>query len=162
MRYGKLFLMLALVPAAGVPAGIAMQDTDKDPPRKEAPETQPPAPLSPDEILGPIREQFLAEFDDYLKDPEDYRRRVERECDAFPEGDLFPYVYPAMAYVNVALKDPTRKEHCARQARKLIDLAVASVTNRVLPPDGRLDQLPDYANQATHLGHLNLALGAYG
>jgi len=162
MRTTTSFLILTLVLATGVPVRITAQDAETGPQRREAAQTQSSESLSPDEILGPIREELLAQFDDYLKSPEDYRKRVTRECAVFPEGDLFPYVYPAMAYVNVALEDPTRQEHCARQARKLIDLAIASVTDRVHPPERRLDQLTDYRNHATHLGQLNLALGALG
>lgn len=116
---------------------------------------------SEEETLGSFRTRFLAEFDEHLKDPSAYAGLVARECRSFPEGDLFTFIYPAMAYVNVGLRAPAQREHCARQAVKLIDLAVAAATRRVQAPGGRLEGLRGYQNHATYLGQLNLALGAY-
>ncbi len=119
------------------------------------------ATVSAEEVLGIIRRRLVAQFDAYLTTPADYRDRVGRECHVFPEGDLFPYLYPAMAYVNLALEDPERTDHSVTQAGKLIDLAIPSVIRHVRPPGGRLERLSDYRQHAMYLGQLNLALGAY-
>jgi hypothetical protein len=44
----------------------------------------------------------------------------------------------------------------------LLDLALPQVVARVQPPNGRLEELTDYRQQATYLGEYALALGAYG
>lgn len=118
--------------------------------------------MSPDEVLQKIRQHLGTQFDAYLNDPKDYEQRVTRQCGIFPEGDLFSYIYPAMAYVNLALQNPKRKAHCVRQAQKLIDLAIPSVRKRFRLPDGKLENISNYQNHAVYLGQLNLALGAYG
>jgi hypothetical protein len=78
-----------------------------------------------------------------------------------PEGSLFPFIYPALAYVNLALAEPTKRAHAAGQLRKLIDLVIPQVARRVQAPGGTLPALSDYRRHATYLGQLNLALGAY-
>jgi hypothetical protein len=128
---------------------------------------EPPAPAdapktpSTEKILHSYRTRFENVFDRHLKDPAAYRKRAADKCAAFPEGDLFPFTFPALAYVNLALAEPDRKAHYAAQARKLVDLAIESVTKRVSPPGGKLENLPNYRTYATHLGQLNLVLGAY-
>ncbi|MBN1672354.1 MAG: hypothetical protein JXR37_15040 [Kiritimatiellae bacterium] len=120
-----------------------------------------PSFVSSAEVLAETRDRLVKAFDTQLANPDGYRTCVERECGLFPEGDLFPYIYPALAYVNVALRDPARRPHSAVQAAKLIDVAVMSAARRVRPPRGRLEELTDYKRHATYLGQLNLALGAY-
>jgi hypothetical protein len=126
--------------------------TSKETPAKDEPPSDPTKNIS---------EQLMKEFDEYLKKPKDYQKKVQEQCKSFPEGNLFPYIYPAMGYVNMALKYPDKKEHCVKQAQKLLDLAVESVTKQLQPPDGKLEKLSDYKAQAVYLGQLNLALGAY-
>lgn len=116
---------------------------------------------SAEQTLTDTQSRLLADFNGYLKTSGDYKKLVEENCSLFPEGDLFPYVYPTLAYVNIALKDSSQRKNSVLQAEKLIDLAIISVVKRVRPPEGRLENLRFYQNHATYLGQLNLALGAY-
>ncbi len=113
------------------------------------------------ELLAPISARLLRDFNRRLEDPQGYARDVKIRCASFPEGDLFPFLYPAMAYVNVALRAPDQRENSVRNCEKLIDLAIASVAQRVRPPQGELSRLISYQDHATYLGQLNLALGAF-
>lgn len=101
------------------------------------------------------------QFDRYLVDTADYRERVMAECRAFPEGDLFPYVFPVCGYANIAIANPTQSAHAREQILKLINLAIPSVTQLVKPPSGALDKLVNYQDHAVYLGQLNIALGYY-
>ena len=112
-------------------------------------------------IISSTKNRLIVDFNRYLELPEKYQERVKKNCGFFPEGDLFPYIYPALAYVNVALKDPNQLENSRVQSRKLIDLAINSVTRRVAPSGGKLENLSNYKRHGTYLGQLNLALGAY-
>jgi hypothetical protein len=117
--------------------------------------------VSSESVLSSVRERLIAEFDTLLEDPARYERLVAGECRMFPLGQLFPFLYPAMGYVNVALREPERKEHCIEQARKLLDVAIEKAAASVRAPNGRLDELESYRGHAVMLGQLNLALGAY-
>jgi hypothetical protein len=116
--------------------------------------------ISSRDVLNAVSTQLERQFDDYLRSPQDYRAQVERSARAFPEGDLFPYIYPGLAYVNLGLQLPEKKEHAAAQVRSLIDLVIPNVASRVWA-GGPLLSLPDYRKHATYLGQLNLLLGAY-
>ncbi len=115
------------------------------------------------ETTGIVRLQadLRKQFDQYMERPAEYAARVRRECAAFPEGDLFPYVLPALAYAHLAASDagaaPAAREHMAR----LIELARPAVARRVRPPNGRLEDMTDYAGHATYLGQYGMALGFY-
>lgn len=109
------------------------------------------------DLIGKLKDRF----DAYLRDPAAYSRRVAGECGGFPEGDLFPYLFPAFAYANLALSDPSAAEAGRKRMAQLIDLARVSVLRKVRPPKGRLDRLGSYKNHATYLGQYNLALGAF-
>jgi hypothetical protein len=62
----------------------------------------------PQAVLADCRDRLTKSFDSYLEEPGAYARRVERARGAFPEGDLFPFIYPALAYVNLSRRDPAR------------------------------------------------------
>jgi hypothetical protein len=100
-------------------------------------------------------------FDASLDKPDAYREIVRKECAIFPEGDLFPYVLPALGYVNRGLSDPARMEGCRTRVRQLIDLAIPAVVRKVGPSGGTLANLDTYRHHATYLGMINLALGGY-
>lgn len=116
---------------------------------------------SAQDILSVFRKKMTIEFDSFLKKPEAYRDLVQEECRGFPEGDLFPYIFPALAYANLAKSDQTGKAHALKQMAKLIPLARSSVIRRVNPPSGNLQKLKDYKKQAVYLGQYNMLLGAW-
>ncbi len=111
--------------------------------------------------LRDVRARLRKQFDGYLERPQQYARRVHQECRSFPEGDLFPYVLPAMAQANLAVADPKHRPAGRKRIAQCIDLAIPSVVRRVRPPGGKLQDLRAFGDQATYLGQLNLALGCY-
>ncbi|HOX47145.1 MAG TPA: hypothetical protein PK668_26360 [Myxococcota bacterium] len=78
-----------------------------------------------------------------------------------PRGDLFPFVFPALAYANLALREPGARAELLARIEPLLELAQQAVAARLKPPGGRLEALRSYRDEATYLGSLNLALGAY-
>jgi len=111
--------------------------------------------------LTALGKKLATQFDALLADPKSYRGRVSRECRRFPEGDIFPYTLPAIAWANLALSDPDRRKDALEHMPGLLDPAIASTAARVKPPGGKLHRLKSYRNHATYLGQLNLALGYY-
>jgi len=111
--------------------------------------------------LGEIKRRLTERFNDVLSDPQDYHRKVRRECRDFPEGDLFPYTLPAIAYANLALADAKDRPNALKRMQILLDRAIVAVAGKVRPPGGKLVNLKDYGRHATYLGQLNLALGYY-
>ena len=96
-----------------------------------------------------------------LSDPEAYRAKVRHEVYSFPEGSLFPYVFPAMTWTNLAIRDPSLRP----DARDKIEILLAEIVPAVVlatgPPDSDLTKLGDYKSQAVMLGQLNLVLGCW-
>jgi len=128
----------------------------------EEPRSGKPADRTGQDALKPIQAKLLKEFDGWLDDPQRYKELVETECRRyFPEGDLFPYVFPVFAYTNLAVKDPDVQPKAAKRVAQLIDLAIPEVTRRVRPPGGKLENLKRFNKHATYLGQLNVALGCY-
>ena len=113
------------------------------------------------EAAARVAERLRNRFDRLLADPEGYAAKVRRECREFPEGDLFPFVFPVFAYTDLAVADASNRPLALKQIPNLIDMAVASVTRRVRPPGGRLENLRSFNRHATYLGQLNVALGCY-
>ena len=105
-------------PAEDVPRPLAGPQHEKaDSPTRNQP---------PDHPLDLVRGDLAQRFDQLLDDPAAYRRRVHDECRRFPEGDLFPYTLPAMAYAETARTDPTKREAALPRMASLLDAAIAS------------------------------------
>ena len=118
--------------------------------------TAPESPLA-DEAVTVLE----ARFDRLLADPDAYARMVNEECTPFPEGDLFPYTLPALAYANLAIAAPERSARSRRNMEILIKLAAPAVRKRLKPRDGDLSRVTSYGRNATYLCQFNLVLGAY-
>jgi hypothetical protein len=116
---------------------------------------------NPDATLDAVARRLRDHFDAMLADPIAYRRRARRECEVFPEGKVYPFAIPALAYANLGLKDPPQRDHSAAQMRKLIDILRSIVTEKIRPPGADLNRLSDYQKQGTYLATLNLALACY-
>ncbi|KKM23285.1 hypothetical protein LCGC14_1616740 [marine sediment metagenome] len=112
-------------------------------------------------VIADVQARLLRAFEDHLDNPRRYAKLVAKQCRMFPEGDLFPYVLPAIAYANLALGDPKRKDLALKRMGQCIDLAIPGVLRRVRPPGGKLEKLRAFNKNATYLGQLNLALGYY-
>ncbi|MFH1530414.1 MAG: hypothetical protein ABIK09_06730 [Pseudomonadota bacterium] len=104
---------------------------------------------------------LIQRFDGYLEDPGAYGRRVRDQCRRFPEGDLFPFTFPALAYGHLALRDPGYRDHALRQMAALLDLAIPATVERVKARKGRLRSLGSYGGHAVYLCQLGLALGLW-
>ena len=114
-----------------------------------------------DGSLSVLREKLAKQFRAYGADPKRYQTRVVRECGRFPEGDIFPYVLPAIAHANMAMSDPRRRADAIKQMRGLLTPAIANTIAKVSPPQKDLSKLRSYQKHATYLGQLNMALGYY-
>jgi hypothetical protein len=102
-----------------------------------------------------------ARFAGHAAAPGTYDTSVKEECRRFPEGDLFPFTFPAMAFGQLALvRSDGRGELLAAMAA-MVDLAIPHVARRVGAPGGRLERLPRFNRHATYLCQLDLALGLY-
>jgi hypothetical protein len=118
--------------------------------------------LTPVGFARNLERKLRGRFDRYLKDPGAYRLRALEECRGFPEGDLLPFVFPAIGYANDALRHPARAGAARLRVAALIECALPSVIDHVRPPGGRLNQLEDYGRRGVYLGQIALALGCYG
>jgi hypothetical protein len=113
--------------------------------------------------LAPTRRRLLEEFANHLRDGAAYDRLVSRKCGQFPEGALYPFALPALAYANLGLasgKDATRA-WARDQVRALIDLALPRIARQVGPPNGDLAQLADFQQQGTFLSMAGCMLGCW-
>ena len=100
-------------------------------------------------------------YNTHTADLDRYRRRVNKECASFPEGDLYSYALPAVAYANLAYRDPRRAADARRRMAPLLAQAARQTAAKVHAPGGDLLRLRDYRKHATYLGTLCFALGHY-
>lgn len=100
-------------------------------------------------------------FEVLLQDPEDYATRVREECAGFPEGDLFPWTFPATGFVNAALADPSRAAADRERCELLLEPAVAVTARRLGIGAGEWGRLESYRGEGTYAGQLALALSGY-
>jgi hypothetical protein len=141
---------------------IIMTTDDTDPPPPAPPPSDPIVPTKVD--TGPaavLLNKLARQFDKITAKQAGYPNRVSRECKRFPEGDLFPYVLPAIAYANMTLDDPLMRSEALKRMAGLLDAAVVSTIKAVKPPGGDLAKLTSYKKHGTYLGQLNMALGYY-
>ena len=104
-------------------------------------------------MTGGIQRRLAKGFIARARDIASYRRRVAAECDGFPEGDLFPFAFPALALC--ADLERGRGAPGAREAaRALVEASRAAVTARM----GELRALEPGAREAVYLGWLALLL----
>lgn len=108
-------------------------------------------------ILLRLRSSFV----ERLADPPAYQKLIERECRGFPEGDLFPYTFIAMALARTMPVDPAAQTQQRQAIVACLDAAIASVVRKTKAPRRDLLQLDDYAKHGTYLGGLALALPAW-
>jgi hypothetical protein len=101
--------------------------------------------------------ELTADFERLLQEPDAYRTEVNAHAAAFPEGDVFPYVFPIMANTSLAAADPTRRETARQQVGALLELLIPSIESHV----GTLDGLRTYKSYATYVGQVGLALGCW-
>ena len=118
-------------------------------------------PAPPAQVIDSVAQRLRREFDTWLEKPEAYRQRALKDRAIFPEGGIYPFAIPAMAYANLAFKNPAERDPVQKRMRILLDLVIPIVTARMNPPDKDLLNLTSYRRQGTYLATLNLALGYY-
>ena len=115
-----------------------------------------PAP-SAGELVVELRQAF----DSRLEDPGAYAGLVQQECRGFPEGDLFPYLFPAYAYTSLAMAGKVPTVEAREKVGVLLELAIPAVAAKVRAPKRDLRRLKNYRNHATYVCQLNVGLGAH-
>lgn len=109
-----------------------------------------------------LQARLLADFDVSIQDMEHYQQRVVRECAIFPEANLFPYVLPALAYGNLALKEPSYRPIAVDAIARLMVPAIYALEAQLKDTrECTILSLSTYAERATELGQINLALALY-
>ena len=99
-----------------------------------------------------------SDFSHRLAFPQTYGENVRAQAWTFPEGDLFPIVFPLMAQVNLAMMEPSSKSERRETVAILSRMAIDVLENRL----GRKVEEIDEANgEATYIGQVNLALSAF-
>ena len=97
-------------------------------------------------------------FSERLDSPATYAQTVFDQAGSFPEGDLFPIVFPLLAFVNKAMADPASAEQWREPVATLSVMAIDVLEARM----GRtIEQIGDANGEATYIGQVNLALSAY-
>ena len=79
---------------------------------------QQPSDLSPEDQLSATSNRLQANFDLWLQSPDAYNHKALSECAIFPEGRVYPFAIPALAYANQALTAPAQRNHSAAQMQK--------------------------------------------
>jgi len=121
----------------------------------------PAANVDPGRTLAGTTRTLRDEFNRWLEQPARYRARALRECSVFPEGRVYPFAIPALAYANLGIAYPRQRDYAAGRMRTLIDLLVPLVAEDVGPPGGELLRLTHYQKEGTRLSSLNLVLACY-
>lgn len=100
-------------------------------------------------------------FDRQVENIDAYVQTVETECAAFPEGTLFPYVLPALAYGNLALDGKIDPKLATQSMATLVRPALVAFQRSLGESNGTLLDLTNYQKRATEIGQINLALSVY-
>lgn len=113
---------------------------------------------STERLRNHLLTQMRDRFDRWLDDPAAYAEWVRKDCSDFPEGNLFPHTFPALAYARLPGDDP----ETLRRIESILDILVPEVERQVSPdPETTLSTIHDYRDQGVFLGHLNLVLSSY-
>lgn len=105
-----------------------------------------------------IRDRLAARFLAMAGTPKSYGESVARECAVFPEGDLFPYIFPAIALSALAEGGGIPLHRAKAASASLIVLAGKTLTRRL---GLGIAEMPTGMNEAVYLGWHALALGAF-
>ncbi|MBA3685875.1 MAG: hypothetical protein H0W72_11635 [Planctomycetes bacterium] len=119
------------------------------------------AAAEPVDPAAEVARRLETTFDRLLADPEAYQATVLQKCRGFPEGGLFPFTFPAIAYAVLAQGDRQRAPQRLASAALCLDRAMGVVARKVEAPGGDLARLADYRQHATYIGQLALALGVW-
>lgn len=99
-----------------------------------------------------------SDFSDRLSSPERYVEDVRAQAWTFPEGDLFPIVFPLMAQVNLAMMEPSSKSERRETVAILSGMAIDVLENRLAR---KVEEIDEANGEATYIGQVNLALSAF-
>ena len=143
---------------------LSQETTRGESPPLDPPPTLPPSPARPepvDRILRATTQELHDLFLGNLQDMDAYAARVEKECQVFPEGWLYPYVMPAIAFLRMSEAGLIPREDAIRAAAAYLQATLTPAAVRVRARDANLLNLETYGSQATILGTLNLAVGEF-
>lgn len=112
-------------------------------------------------VLSNTTARLLIHFDKLLQEPAVYRPKALLECGMFPEGRIYPFAIPAMAYANLALAEPGKRQEYSVQMEKLVSMLVATEIEDIRPPGNDLNRLTRYKKHGTRLATLNMVLACY-
>jgi hypothetical protein len=118
-------------------------------------------PITAESLREPLLMELATAFASRLESPEAYRQRVTKECQGFPEGDLFPYLFPLHGFIGMARDGYLKKATALAHSEALLRLAIPVVARRLKAPGGQLINLTGTRDQATYLCQLTAALGQY-
>lgn len=107
------------------------------------------------QVVGRLRSRFIA----MLADPIAYDRTVATECGTFPEGRIYPYALPAMAFAQSIIASPKERQQWEGPLETLVDRLVPVVAGRLRAPDGDLLRIREMRKEGTHITTLGLTLG---
>ena len=125
------------------------------------PEVTPNPAVAVEQIRQRALEHMLKFYNEKLEDPEDFHKMTREECWRFPEGAVYPYVMPALGYVNLIIDGKIEKEEAVPKIRALLEMALIDVGRVIRVPNGDYLQLNDYRDLASFVSVLNLGLSAY-
>ena len=97
-------------------------------------------------------------FTERLSAPEIYAQTVSDQAWTFPEGDLFPILFPLLAQVNLSMMDPSSRGERLEKVAVLATMAIEVLEARL---GRRVEQIDDANGEATYIGQVNLALSAF-
>lgn len=103
--------------------------------------------------MNPVHARAVRAFVAHAADAAAYAGRVAHECKAFPEGDLFPFVFPALGLFAWPGDRRTPRAAARAAAHTLMDAARRRVEARL----GSLSALTPASSYAVHMGWLALA-----
>ncbi|MBI5168756.1 MAG: hypothetical protein HZA61_04625 [Candidatus Eisenbacteria bacterium] len=108
-------------------------------------------------ITGAIRRRLARAFVVRSLDVTAYSNRALDECGGFPEGDLFPFVFPAIALAARSRTGDVPREHALAASRAMLDSARETVRRTI----GEPSTLRAGVRQGVYVGWLALAHGVY-
>jgi hypothetical protein len=110
-----------------------------------------------DGVVADTVARLRRRFDADLADPQRYRKQALADGLNFPEGRIYPFALPAMAYAHLCAR-PGGDAAALATMRGLVDQCVVQVAAELKAPAGDLTRLDGFAKQGTFTTTLALVL----
>lgn len=118
-----------------------------------------PAPVFVPLPTSPLEARLWADLDARLADPAAYRELVGGEAAIYDEGPLFPYALPVLALASRARAADADLAAIHARMAPMLDQLLAEAVRRLRVSS--VEELPSVRGNATWLGQVALALGAW-